>query len=183
MKGKTSRQKLEMKGLRRRSLGSDPRGVRDRPRGGEARALSFKFLVLLKRGAYGGAGYAGRVEADDAALIGAIHVLAGRANHLGTGGEREGDGRHLAVPGPNKLVTALRPAGENDIDQASAGRGGRRERPEAANDPQQGRGTRHPAGGADLTVVEQPLHAPVHSGLEDVRIRAAASRSNRELRG
>ena len=43
----------------------------------------------------------------------------------------------------------------------------------AANDPQQGRGTGHPARGSDLAAVGEPLHAAVRAGLEDAGARAA----------
>ena len=60
------------------------------------------------------------------------------------------------------------------------GRGGRA-RAEASNDPQSGRGERDAAGRPDLPAAEQPVHAPVRAGVEDVGTPGASEGVHRQL--
>ncbi len=83
------------------------------------------------------------------------------------------------IGGPSRQRPA-HAASDQDVAGSTGGRD-RRSGTATSNDPQQGRETGHPARCADLAAAEQPLHASVHSRVEDAGTRTQAAGMHRQL--
>ena len=138
----------------------------------------------------GGAGLGADLRGRSAA--GAIRVSS-QPQRTGSGGQSAQSAEHGTYGGGGRRLERLLrqhsarrvdevggPSGERQAPAASdqdvaGGTGGRdrRSRQAPSNDPQQGRGTGHPARGTDLAAAEQSLYATVRAGVEDPRARAA----------